>query len=114
MPGAVNPSTADADIDATIRSCIRLAKGLGYGSFEVVNRFAFRATDSAYLATFACAWCDRPMAERRDSTMCGMIRQQRPAAFRCGAGREGKCDGFENSLTGLMPIWFLSSRSRGI
>jgi hypothetical protein len=39
----LNPSTADADIDdATIRSCIRLAKGLGYGSFEVVNLFAFR------------------------------------------------------------------------
>jgi len=133
----LNPSTADADSDdATIRSCIRLAKGLGYGSFEVVNLFAFRRPTrliwqlppSRQASTMTdrsngqmarcdiaiCAWCNRPMAERRDSTMCGMIRQQRPAAFRCGAGREGRCDGFENSLIGLTPIWFLSSRSRGI
>ena len=42
----LNPSTADAEIDdATIRSCIRLCKALGYGGFEVVNLFAWRATD---------------------------------------------------------------------
>src|SRR5215510_5582686 len=46
----LNPSTADAEIDdATIRSCIRLAKGAGYGSFEVVNLYALRATDPAEL-----------------------------------------------------------------
>jgi hypothetical protein len=32
------PSAADAAVhDPTIRSCICLAKELGYGSFEVVN-----------------------------------------------------------------------------
>src|SRR5882757_2226662 len=42
----LNPSTADAEIDdATIRSCIRLSKEMGYGSFEVVNIFGLRATD---------------------------------------------------------------------
>ena len=42
----LNPSTADAEFDdATIRSCARLLDALGYGSFEVVNLFAFRATD---------------------------------------------------------------------
>lgn len=42
----LNPSTADAEVDdATIRSCIRLAKGLGYGSLEVVNLMAWRATN---------------------------------------------------------------------
>ena len=42
----LNPSTADArQDDATIRSCVRLLTGLGYGSMEVVNLFAFRATD---------------------------------------------------------------------
>lgn len=42
----LNPSTADADIDdPTIRSCTRLSNALGAGSFEVVNLFAFRATD---------------------------------------------------------------------
>src|ERR1700680_305374 len=42
----LNPSTADAQVDdATIRSLFRLCRRLGYGSFEVVNLFAFRATD---------------------------------------------------------------------
>ena len=47
----VNPSTADAQIDdPTIRSCYRLVNALGYGSFEVVNLFAWRATDPNDLA----------------------------------------------------------------
>ncbi len=42
----LNPSTADAARDdATIRALIRLLKALGYGGFEVVNLFAYRATD---------------------------------------------------------------------
>ena len=42
----LNPSTADAQVnDATIRALIRLLKALGYGGFEVVNLFAYRATD---------------------------------------------------------------------
>jgi hypothetical protein len=41
----LNPSTADgSQDDPTIRSCVRLAKGLGYGGFEVVNLMAYRAT----------------------------------------------------------------------
>lgn len=42
----LNPSTADADCDdATIRALVRLLGSLGYGGFEVVNLFAYRATD---------------------------------------------------------------------
>lgn len=42
----LNPSTADADIDdPTIKKCIKFAKNWGYGRIDVVNLFAFRATD---------------------------------------------------------------------
>lgn len=40
----LNPSTADGgQDDPTIRSCVRLAIGLGYGGIEVVNLMAWRA-----------------------------------------------------------------------
>lgn len=49
-PGLVfvmlNPSTADADVDdATIRRCAGFAVAEGFGGIEVVNLFAYRATD---------------------------------------------------------------------
>jgi hypothetical protein len=42
----LNPSTADGKADdPTIRRCINFAKAWGYGSLDVVNLFAYRATD---------------------------------------------------------------------
>jgi len=46
----LNPSTADADKDdPTIRKCRGFAERLGFGGFDVVNLYAFRATDPADL-----------------------------------------------------------------
>jgi len=48
----LNPSTADhRKDDATIRRCIGFAKGFGYGGFEMLNIFGFRATDPSGLLT---------------------------------------------------------------
>lgn len=42
----LNPSTADAEQDdPTIKRCVEIAKHNLYGAIEVVNLFAFRATD---------------------------------------------------------------------
>jgi len=108
----LNPSTADAEIDdATIRSCIRLSKCLGYGSFEVVNLFALRATDPAELQKAAepigprndivieaalgrcdmaiCAWGAHHMAQRRATEVRNMLRSRRPAIFCLGKTKAG-------------------------
>jgi hypothetical protein len=46
----LNPSTADDEADdPTVRSCIGIAKSRCCGSIEVVNLFAYRATDPADL-----------------------------------------------------------------
>ncbi len=48
----LNPSTADASKDdPTILRCIYRAIAEGFGSLEVVNLFAYRATDPNVLAT---------------------------------------------------------------
>ncbi|MBE9211238.1 DUF1643 domain-containing protein [Plectonema cf. radiosum LEGE 06105] len=42
----LNPSTADANKnDNTLTKCVNFAKTWDYGSLEVVNLFAYRATD---------------------------------------------------------------------
>jgi len=108
----LNPSTADAEVDdATIRSCIRLAKGMGYGSFEVVNVFAYRATkpdellkaddpcgprneDAVLAAIHRCdivivAWGAWPPAHEASIYIRNAIRANRPAMFCFGKTQSG-------------------------
>ena len=110
----LNPSTADAEIDdPTIRSCIRLCKGLSYGSFEVVNLFAWRATDPDDLGgarypigdrnndvieaaigrcdVGICAWGAHPMAGswQRDAEVFNLLAASRPAVFCFGTTKGG-------------------------
>jgi hypothetical protein len=41
----LNPSTADESrLDPTLRRCVRFADSWGYGSFVMLNVFAFRTT----------------------------------------------------------------------
>lgn len=110
----LNPSTADANVDdATIRSCTRLAKGWGYGSFEVVNLFAWRSTDpdaidirdiarmvgdrNADVVDAAigrcdvviCAWGAHPCSGARRGEMLSTIRALKPAAYCLGKTKAG-------------------------
>jgi hypothetical protein len=55
----LNPSTANAETDdATIRSCMRLARVWGYGRIVVGNLYAWRATDPEALVVAALKGTD--------------------------------------------------------
>src|SRR5579883_1277250 len=48
----LNPSTADATLDdPTVRRCVGFARAWGFGSLELVNLFAYRATHPRQLKT---------------------------------------------------------------
>ncbi len=93
----LNPSTADqAQDDATIRRCINFARSWQAGSIEVVNLYAFRATDPATLAQaidatgpennahiqraaaraalIVCAWGAHQHAQEREREVIALLR----------------------------------------
>lgn len=108
----LNPSTADAKTDdPTIRSCVRLCKWRKDGGFEVVNLFAYRATDPKELQSAVdpvgpgndnaiemallrcdiaiCAWGAHPGAIERGAAVHSLLRLRRPAVFCWGTTKHG-------------------------
>lgn len=108
----LNPSTADAtQDDATIRSCVRLLSGHGCGSMEVVNVYAYRATNPEELAKqpdpvgpgnldavraavhrcdiAVCAWGAYPPARERATPILNAVRAHRPAVYCFGKTKAG-------------------------
>lgn len=94
----LNPSTADDEVDdPTIRSCVRLTRGLGYAGIEVVNLFGLRAPDprallaaedpvgpendreaeraTARAETIIFAWGAHPAAARRADLVSSLTRR---------------------------------------
>lgn len=95
----LNPSTADELAeDNTLRRCLGFARQWGYGRVEIVNLFAFRATDPARLVSAsdpvgpendaqiraACAtaqrvvaaWGAHPITKRRTEQVAALIGPQ--------------------------------------
>ncbi len=71
----LNPSTADGDQDdPTIRRCVGFARAWGYDRVEVVNLFAYRATDPD--ALLALNHDDDPVGPDNGSTIRDLIRSR--------------------------------------
>lgn len=82
----LNPSTADADLDdPTIRRCIGFAQREGCGALEVVNLFAFRATDPADMKA-----AEDPVGPNNDQTIREALHaSEAPKHVVCGWGVHG-------------------------
>lgn len=71
----LNPSTADGEEDdPTIRRCVDFSRRWGYDRMEVVNLFAFRATDPAQLLTLDDA--DDPVGPDNVDAFRGLIEDR--------------------------------------
>lgn len=122
----LNPSTADAlKDDATIRSCMRLARSWDYGGICVVNLFAWRATEPKELAKAddpigprnnaaireaaarsdftICAWGAHKMAKGRVQNVLSLIRSEKQFAHCLGKTKAGSPKHPLYIKTGTMP-----------
>jgi hypothetical protein len=76
----LNPSTADEDInDPTIERCERRARAGGFHSLQVLNLFAYRATDPDAMKAAA-----DPVGPQNDHYITGVLRGLCPGDLVCG------------------------------
>lgn len=119
----LNPSTADGEVDdPTVRRCIGFAKSHGYGGIQVVNLYAYRATDPRDLkaagypvgadnndhiktalqsaGTVCVAWGDRARGLSRPEEVLGIIAR---------AGRSANCLGITKHGLPSHPLMLASA-----
>jgi hypothetical protein len=81
----LNPSTANHEAnDPTIRRCIGFAKSWGYGGLEVVNMFAWRATNPKELLTV-----EDPMGPFNDMAIDGLAKRHGNILIAWGTAKWG-------------------------
>lgn len=112
----LNPSTANAALnDPTIRRCIGFSRAWGYGYMDVVNLFAWRATDPKVLwhpdlieddlvgsendihiadacsraGLVVCGWGTRGVRWRRDRAVLDLVASSGARPHALGVTKEG-------------------------
>lgn len=77
----LNPSTADhAEDDPTVRRCIGYGKDMGFDGIQIVNLFAWRATDPKELRS-----CEDPEGPDNDLTLEVAFRYSKTVVAAWGA-----------------------------
>jgi len=85
----LNPSVADAQHDdATLRRLIGFARAWGYGSLEVVNLFAWRATDPNLL--YHTHYSGRDIIGGPENDAAILASARRVSRLICGWGTHGE------------------------
>lgn len=111
----LNPSVADASQDdPTIRRCVGFASSWGYRHLDVVNLFAWRATDPADLEAQAAAGVD-VVGPGNDSIIGAAIERadRVVAAWGWRAPRGRAADVVGAILSRGKPIWCLGRCNSG-
>lgn len=85
----LNPSTADgSDDDPTIRRCVSFARSWGCRRLEVVNLFAYRATDPKDLLAMNAARYDA-IGPENDGTILSVLNSSQSRIVVCAWGEAG-------------------------
>jgi len=110
----LNPSTADAnEDDPTITRCINFVKSFGGGSLQVVNLFAFRATNPKELLKAEDPigeWGDTYILEQAELTL------ERGGKIICAWGTGGVLNGRDQEVKELLkdyPLYALAVTKGG-